>query len=140
MLLKMFGKAPILTLLLSLLLINSATAGALKPTMKEMRLHYKQAMDARDPVVFNDKIAEFLTQLETARSYKFSPERKELSLEGLNKVQSLVSSLPKATDTNLAELQSQLKEVDQLRLEYHKKVKPGVFDLLLDTFKKALNL
>ncbi|WP_417226634.1 cytochrome b562 [Amphritea sp.] len=140
MLFKKLYKTPIFVLLISLLLINTVSAGPLKPTMKEMRLHYKQAVDTQDPTIFNAKIALFLTELQTARAYKFSPERKELSLEGLNKVQNIVSSLPTATDANLAELQGQLKEVDQLRLEYHKKVKPGVFDLLLDTFKKALNL
>ncbi|UTW03231.1 hypothetical protein KDX31_18215 [Amphritea atlantica] len=125
-------------LLLSLLLSTSATAGALKPTMKEMRLYYKQALDTQDPAVFNDKISQFLTELQTARAFEFSPERKALSLEGLNKVQTLVSGLPEATETNLSQLQTQLKEVDQLRIEYHKKVKPGVFELLLDTLKQSL--
>lgn len=106
--------------------------------MKEMRLNYKQAIDTQDPAVFNEKIAQFLTELQTAREFNFSPERKELSLEGLDKVETLVSGLPTATGTNLSQLQSQLKEVDQLRVEYHKKVKPGVFELLLDTLKEAI--
>lgn len=140
MLFKKRYKNPLLPLLISLIFINTAHAGPLKPTMKEMRLHYKQAIDTQDPTVFNAQITLFLTELQTARAYQFSPERKDLSLEGLDKVQTIVHNLPLATDANLAELQNQLKEVDQLRLTYHKKVKPGVFDLLLDTFKKALNL
>ncbi|MDO6564817.1 cytochrome b562 [Amphritea sp. 1_MG-2023] len=140
MLSKLLCKTPILLLLLSLLTIDTAIAGPLKPTMKAMRLHYKQAIDTQDPAIFNDKIAQFLSELETARAYNFSPERKALSLEGLNKVKSQLGRLPKATSTNLSQLQNQLREVDQLRVEYHKKVKPGVFELLLDTFKKALNL
>lgn len=127
-------------LFLSLLLSTSATAGPLKPTMKEMRLYYKQAIDTRDPAVFNETISRFLTELNTAREFKYSPERKALSLEGLNKLQTLVSSLPKATETNLSQLQTQLREADQLRIEYHKKVKPGVFELLLDTLKETLGL
>ncbi|WP_299197582.1 cytochrome b562 [uncultured Amphritea sp.] len=129
-----------MSLCLGLLLSSSASAGQLKPTMKEMRLHYKQAIDTQDPAVFNEKIAQFLTELQTAQAFKFSPERKVLSLEGLDKVETLVSGLPTATDTNLSQLQNQLKEVDQLRVEYHKKVKPGVFELLLDTLKEAIGL
>lgn len=141
---KSLGKPSLIpvfmALFLGLSLSTSASAGPLKPTMKEMRLHYKQAIDTRDPAVFNDKITQFLTELQTAREFKFSPERKQLSLEGLDKVNTLVRGLPTATDTNLAQLQSQLKEVDQLRVEYHKKVKPGVFELLLDTVKEYLGL
>ncbi len=132
--------AVFISLCLGLSLSSAASAGELKPTMKEMRLHYKQAVDTSDPAVFNEKIAQFMTELQTAREFKFSPERKALSLEGLNKVETLVSSLPTATATNLPQLQNQLKEVDQLRVEYHKKVKPGVFELLLDTLKESLGL
>jgi len=130
----------LISLCLGLALSSSVSAGQLKPTMKEMRLHYKQAVDTQDPAIFNERIAQFLTELQTARAFKFSPERKELSLEGLDKVEALVSGLPAATDSNLPQLQKQLKEVDQLRIEYHKKVKPGAFELLLNTLKEAIGL
>lgn len=125
-------------LVLSLSFSNPATAGPLKPTMKEMRLHYKQAIETKDSAVFNEKIIQILSRLETAQAFEFSPERKVLSLEGLNKVETLVKGLPTATDANLPQLQAKLKEMDQLRIEYHKKVKPGAFELLMDTLIKAL--
>ncbi len=122
-------------LLLGLLLTNPVTAGELKPTMKEMRLHYKQAIDATSPEQFDQKIKLFLSELQIAREFDFSTEYAQVSLEGLDKVQAIVSKLPPATDANLASLKQELKKVDELRKEYHKKVKPGIFDLLVKTFK-----
>ena len=131
---------PIIILLLGLLLTTPVVAGKLKPTMKEIRLHYKQAIETTEPALFNQEIKLFLNELQTARDFNFSPERKALSLEGLDKVQSLVSNLPEATKANLTTLQAELKQVDQLRKEYHKKVKPGILDLLIDTLKEAMGI
>ncbi len=133
-------KKPIITLLLGLLLTTPVVAGKLKPTMKEIRLHYKQAIETTEPALFNQEIKLFLNELQTARDFNFSPERKALSLEGLDKVQSLVSNLPEATKANLTTLQAELKQVDLLRKEYHKKVKPGILDLLIDTLKEAMGI
>jgi soluble cytochrome b562 len=129
-------RKPLIALLLGLLIANPATAGELKPTMKEMRLHYKQAIDATAAEQFNQKIKLFLSELEIAREFDFSTEYEQVSLEGLDKVQAIVSKLPLATDANLASLKQELKKVDELRKEYHKKVKPSVFDLLVKTFKQ----
>ena len=133
-------KKPIIIMLLGLLLTTPVVAGKLKPTMKEIRLHYKQAIETTEPALFNQEIKLFLNELQTARDFNFSPERKALSLEGLDKVQSLVSNLPEATKANLTTLQAELKQVDQLRKEYHKKVKPGILDLLIDTLKEAMGI
>ena len=121
--------------MLGMLLANPVTAGELKVTMKEMRLHYKQAIDATLPEQFNQKVKLFLTELQTARDYDFSSERAKLSLEGLEKVHAKVISLPAATEANLATLKEEFKQVDQLRKEYHKKVKPSGLDLLVKLFK-----
>lgn len=135
---RTFLLAPALFLTLSLLPLNS-TAGPLKPTMKEMRLHYKQAMETDSPDQFNREVQLFIQELEVARSFNFSPERKAISLEGLNKVSAIVTGLPEAKTTNLAALQLELKQIDQLREEYHDKAKPGILDLLMDALKQALD-
>ncbi len=122
-------------LFVGLLLTHPVIAGELKPTMKEMRLHYKQAIDATAPEVFNQKIKLFMTELQIAREYDFSSDREKLSMEGLDKVYEIVSTLPTANYENLAAVKEEFQQVDELRKEYHKKVKPSVFDLLLKTFK-----
>lgn len=132
------------TLLLSALLLSPVTQAtetvakvSLKQTMKQMRLHYKEALDATDAATFNTSVAAMQQQLEIARQYDFSPERKQTSLEGLNKVAQKLESL-EADNSNLADQQQQLSTVDNLRKEYHKKTKPGVFELVMNAIKESL--
>ncbi|WP_299182951.1 cytochrome b562 [uncultured Neptuniibacter sp.] len=133
-------KATISTLLVSALFITGSYVSAgeplsLKQTMKQMKLQYKEAMDSRSAESFNQHMTAFKTHLDSAKGYDFSPERKVISLEGLNKVERLVDEIPLATADNLADLKQQLSSIDQLRKEYHKKAKPGTWELLLSIFK-----
>lgn len=115
--------------------ISAGEPLTLKQTMKEMRLHYKEALDARSPEVFAKHIDLFKTHLKSAQAYDFSPERKVISLEGLNKVEAIVTGLPDVTSANLAAVQQQFEQVDDLRTKYHKEAKPSPWDLFWDIFK-----
>lgn len=133
-------KSVLSALLLTVLLTSGGYASAgeslnLKQTMKQMRLQYKEAMETRSAESFNQHIDVFKTHLSSAQGYNFSPDRKVVSLEGLSKVERFITEIPLATDDNLAELQQQLSSVDELRKEYHKKAKPGTWELLLSIFK-----
>ncbi|WP_432471576.1 cytochrome b562 [Amphritea sp. HPY] len=128
------------SLLLTTLLSTSGYACAgeslnLKQTMKQMRLQYKEALETRSADSFNQHIDAFKEYLHSAQGYDFSPERKSVSLEGLNKVERSIAEIPLATADNLAGAQQQLRSIDQLRKEYHKKAKPGVWELLLSMFE-----
>lgn len=129
-------KTPLIFLLLGVLIASPVSASELKPIMKEMRLHFKHAIDATSPEQFNQKVDLFLTELEKARKFEFSSEREKVSLEGLDKVHTKVTALPEATKINLASVKEEFKQVDLLRKEYHKKAKPGIYDLLLKTLKQ----
>ncbi len=126
-------------LLASLLaLTGPVSAGeplTLKQTMKQMRLQYKEALETSSADSFNQYMDTFKVHLSSAKAYDFSPERKKVSLEGLNKVERSLADMPVATAANLAELQLQLRGIDQLRKEYHKKTKPSTWELLLSFFK-----
>ncbi|MGB0467102.1 MAG: cytochrome b562 [Pontibacterium sp.] len=127
-------------LLISMLLTTGGYASAgeslnLKKTMKLMRLQYKEALESHSADSFNQHIDAFKMHLSSAKTYDFSPERKKVSLEGLNKVERFIADLPLATADNLVELQQQLSSVDQLRKDYHKKAKPSTWELLLSIFK-----
>lgn len=115
--------------------VSAGESVNLKQTMKQMRLQYKEALDTRSAERFNQHIETFKQHLTRAQSYNFSPERKEISLQGLSKVERIVTEIPVATETNLSELQQQLSTIDKLRKEYHKKAKPGTLELLLSIFK-----
>lgn len=127
-------------LLLGVLLVgngyaDTAKTTSLKQTMKQMQLQYKEALDSQSAESFNKSVATFKLYLSQAQSYKFSPERKAVSLEGLSKVESFIAEIPAATDDNLAELQTRLASIDKVRKEYHKKAKPGVWGLLFSLFE-----
>ncbi|MDI3326820.1 cytochrome b562 [Pontibacterium granulatum] len=128
------------SLLLTLLLATAGFANAnespsLKQTMKQMRLHYKEALVSQSAEGFNQHIDAFKTLLNSAQAYEFSPERKAVSLEGLTKVERVVADIPLATADNLAGLQQKIRGVDLLRKEYHKKAKPSTWDLILNLLK-----
>jgi soluble cytochrome b562 len=126
-----------LGLIISLLfstLVNSAEINSieLKVTMKQMRLAYTQAMKTTSADEFTAHIDEMSKRLAVAQSYNFSPDRAEMSHQGLDKVESVLNSIQKidVTDTNLDLAKSKLEKVDSLRKEYHKKSKPSVWSLI----------
>lgn len=124
------------SLSLSLLVTFSGYSSAgepltLKKTMKQMRLHYKNALETDSAESFNKNLDIFKTHLDSAQEYDFSPERKVISLEGLNKVESFVDAIPPATADNLAVVKQQLSEIDDIRTEYHKKAKPGLWEMFI---------
>lgn len=104
----------------------------LKVTMKNMRLHFTKAMETNSSAEFNDRIANIDKLLTKAQSYKFSPEHKKTSLEGLNKVAVIITDMHKntVTDDTLLAAKDKLKQVDSLRKQYHKKNKPSIWQLI----------
>ncbi|KXO07761.1 Soluble cytochrome b562 [Moritella sp. JT01] len=126
-----------LGLIISLLfstLVNSAEIDSidLKVTMKQMRLAYTQAMKTTSADEFSTRIDEMSKMLAVAQSYNFSPDRAEMSNQGLDKVESILNSIQQAniTDENLAVAKAKLEDVDSLRKEYHKKSKPSIWQLI----------
>ncbi|MFY0678551.1 MAG: hypothetical protein JXR18_14835 [Neptuniibacter sp.] len=128
------------SLSLSLLVTFSGYSSAgepltLKKTMKQMRLHFKNALETDSAETFNQNLDIFKTHLDSAQEYDFSPERKVISLEGLNKVESFVDAIPPATADNLDVVKQQLSEIDEIRTEYHKKAKPGLWEMFISFLK-----
>lgn len=126
-----------LGLIISLLfstLVNSTEINSidLKVTMKHMRLAYTQAMKTTSAAEFNTRIDEMSEMLAIAQSYNFSPDRAEMSHQGLDKVESILNSIQQTqiTEQNLAVAKAKLEDVDSLRKEYHKKSKPSVWQLI----------
>ena len=126
-----------LGLIISLLfstLVNSAEIDSidLKVTMKQMRLAYTQAMKTTSADEFSTRIDEMSKMLAVAQSYNFSPDRAEMSNQGLDKVESILNSIQQAdiTDENLAVEKAKLEDIDSLRKEYHKKSKPSIWQLI----------
>ena len=133
---KPFFSALLFTALITQSGLSSAADNhSLKQTMKQMRLAYKEALVSSSAEGFNQQVDAFRNHLSNAQAYDFSPERKAIALEGLNKVEHSLDNISLATADNLSELQEQLRSIDQLRKEYHKKAKPSTWELILSLFK-----
>lgn len=123
----------IISLLFSTVALSNEMDGIdLKVTMKHMRFEYNQALETSSASEFSTHINKMSALLAKAQSYQFSPERAKISLEGLDKVETVLNTIQQTdiTVANLATIQAQLEQVDSLRKEYHKKAKPSIWQLI----------
>lgn len=123
----------IISLLFSTVALSNEMDGIdLKVTMKHMRFEYNQALETSSASEFSNHINKMSDLLSKAQSYKYSPERAKISLEGLDKVETVLNTIQQTdiTVANLATIQAQLEQVDSLRKEYHKKAKPSIWQLI----------
>ena len=130
---QVFRLTRVLSLFIALLLssaVNSAEMDAidLKVTMKQMRLAYSQAQQTTSAIEFNQYVGEISQLLAQAQRYPFSPDRAAVSQQGLDKVAAVLLTIQQQaiTSANLDAAQTELKQVDQLRKEYHSKSKPSI--------------
>lgn len=111
--------------------VSAAESVDLKAVMKEMSYQFKAAIKTESEQDFKQHMATFTELVEQAKGYSFAPEHKQKSLEGLNKVSQVLNELDlDLSQTSLKQVQMQLKAVDDLRIEYHKKDKPSMWQLL----------
>ncbi|MCE2571988.1 cytochrome b562 [Motilimonas eburnea] len=100
----------------------------LEATMKKMKFEVSQAYKAQDMATFSNHIDSFSQLVSDAKRYSFPAERKEVSLEGLNKVEQAVDLIQQDIAAGeLDKAKQHLKTIDDLRKEYHKKNKPSVW-------------
>lgn len=104
----------------------------LKVTMKNMRLEFTKAMETDSSSEFNERIANIDKLLAKAQAYKFSPEHAKVSQEGLKKVAVIITKMHSntITDETLINAKDKLKQIDNLRKQYHKKSKPSIWQLI----------
>lgn len=119
-----------LTLVLALSPVSASFASQvdLQATMKKMKFEVSQAYKAQDMDTFSAHIDSFAQLVAEAKRYSFPAERKEVSLQGLNKVeQAVVLIQQEIAAGELDNAKQHLKTIDDLRKEYHKKDKPSVW-------------
>lgn len=119
-----------LTLVLALSPVSASFASQvdLQATMKKMKFEVSQAYKAQDMATFSAHIDSFAQLVAEAKRYSFPAERKEVSLQGLNKVeQAVVLIQQEIAAGELDNAKQHLKTIDDLRKEYHKKDKPSVW-------------
>ena len=121
----------ILSVFFSSIALANTSKIDLAATMKNMKFELSEAYKTESKKEFKLHIDKFSALLATAKRYPYSPERKEVSLQGLNKVAAVVEGINRDLETKpLADVKSQLRAIDDLRKEYHKKNKPSIWQSL----------
>ncbi|MGC9422787.1 cytochrome b562 [Vibrio sp.] len=117
-----------------LLLIASQAWAAnmdLKPLMQQMKLEFKAAAEAQTVEDMQVPIAQLSVLVTQAKQAQYPPERASIYQEGFNK---LTVALDQVTNELSAgefdAAKRSLKEVDDLRIEYHEKKKPSLWQRL----------
>ncbi|MCG3728839.1 cytochrome b562 [Vibrio cincinnatiensis] len=103
----------------------------MKQLMQQMKLEFKSAAEAQSVEAMQEPITQLSWLVAQAKQAPYPPERADIYQEGFNK---LTVTLNKATNElasgefDAAKLT--LKEVDELRIEYHEKKKPSLWQRL----------
>lgn len=99
-------------------------------TMKEMGLNFKQAMQATEVQVMQQKVQTLADLVASVQAYQFTPEKQPVFQQGLAKVAAqLVLVQGALAQQNLEQAKQLLREVDSLKKQYHKERSPSFWQL-----------
>ncbi|MYM58846.1 cytochrome b562 family protein [Vibrio sp. OCN044] len=100
----------------------------LKATMKQMKLEFKQAAQATSVDGMKVPIDNMLQLVEQAKKGKYPPEKVDTYVEGFSKLSTTLKQIDSQLDAgDLASAQESLRQVDELRVEYHDKRNPSIW-------------
>ncbi len=121
--------------LLSMVLLFSTSVVAegvdLKKNMQAMKLAFKQAAEAQSVDEMRQPIKDLETLIADSKRGEYPPEKAELYMEGFNKLSGALNQVSDELEQDDLEAAKQsLREVDNLRLEYHDKRNPSIWKRL----------
>ncbi|WP_153447525.1 cytochrome b562 [Vibrio algicola] len=120
---------PFIALLVS---ANVYAAGSdLKATMKEMKLEFKHAAEAQTISEMQVPVTNLTELIDKAKLGAYPPEKQDLYLEGFNKLTVTLENVETSLKAGeLDQAKQQLRQVDELRIEYHDKRNPSIWSKL----------
>ncbi|MCF2856053.1 cytochrome b562 [Pseudoalteromonas sp. SMS1] len=104
----------------------------LNQIMKKMGHEYKLAIKSQSANEMQHHIDEFISLVELAKHQRFGRDQAKKSIKGLNLTIALAKQAAALSSENtLIAAKEKLKEIEALRVEYHKLHEPpGVWELL----------
>lgn len=100
----------------------------MKAVMKEMRLEYKLGERATSIEDMNQVVTKLESLIEQLKQGEYTPEKQAMYQEGFNKLSVSVALVKTELDAgDLEKAQAALEQVDELRVEYHKKRNPSIW-------------
>lgn len=122
-----------LTPFIALLLTANVYASGvdLKATMKEMKIEFNHAAKAQNIDEMKAPVEKLTALVNQAKQGTYSPEKQELYLEGFNKLTTTLDSVETHLDAGeFEQAKEELRQVDDLRVEYHDKRNPSIWSKL----------
>ncbi|NPD09676.1 cytochrome b562 family protein [Vibrio ostreicida] len=103
----------------------------LKSTMKQMKMEFNQAAQATEISDMQEAVTHLSDLIEQAKRGDYPPEKWETYLEGFNKLSLALDTVEKQLDAgDLTAAKASLRQVDELRIEYHDKRNPSIWSKL----------
>ena len=100
----------------------------MKAVMKEMRLEYKLGERATSIEDMNQVVTKLESLIDQLKQGEYTPEKQAMYQEGFNKLSASVALVKTELDAgDLEKAQAVLEQVDELRVEYHKKRNPSIW-------------
>ena len=100
----------------------------MKAVMKEMRLEYKLGERATSIEDMTQVVAKLESLIDQLKQGEYTPEKQAMYQEGFNKLSVSVALVKTELDLgDLENAQAALEQVDELRVEYHKKRNPSIW-------------
>lgn len=127
----MMKKALILTACVALSANVLAASVDLKQNMKQMKLEFKQAVEATSVEAMKAPVLKLSELVENSKSGSYPPEKEALYLEGFNKLSVVLDQIEADLEQGQLEQAKQtLRTVDELRIEYHEQRNPSIWKRL----------
>ena len=100
-------------------------------TMKKIGFNFKQAMQATEVPVMQEKVLVMAELVASVQAYQFTPEKQVVFQQGLDKVAAQLTLVQGAlAKQDLATAKQLLGEVDSLKKQYHKERSPSFWQLI----------
>lgn len=123
-----------LSFLLSCLLFAGSVSASdidLTATMKKMRLAFNQAAEAENIDQMRAPLTRLDELIQISQQGNYPKEKEALYMSGFNKLSTVVSDIESQVEQgNFEQAKETLRQIDDLRVEYHDKRNPSIWSKL----------
>ncbi|KGY11596.1 cytochrome b562 family protein [Vibrio tubiashii] len=103
----------------------------LKATMKQMKVEFKTAAEASEISQMKSAVSNLSELVEQSKRGDYPPEKFDIYFEGFSKLTVTLESIERKLDAgDIDGAKAELKNVDDLRIEYHDKRNPSIWSKL----------
>jgi len=103
----------------------------LKATMKQMKVEFKNAAEATEVSDMKSAVSNLSELVEQSKRGDYPPEKFDIYFEGFSKLSIALDSVEEKLESgDIKGAKAELKNVDDLRVEYHDKRNPSIWSKL----------